>query len=106
MVEINTTYEGGLHCKAVHKPSGKIIETVDFTKKGKHTIRAKGILMVHGVELERIIKSEIEITSTGIKVNSGFSILLSDYNIPIPRVVKEKLANEIKVDVSTTLLPK
>jgi polyisoprenoid-binding protein YceI len=86
--------------------SGKIIETVDFTKKGKYTIRAKGMLMVHGVELERIIKSEIEITLTGIKVSSGFSILLSDYNIPIPRVVKEKLANEIKVEVSTTLVPK
>ena len=86
--------------------SGKIIETIDFTKKGIYTIRAKGFLMVHGIEQERIIKSEIEITSTGIKVNSSFSILLSDYNIPIPRVVKEKLANEIKVDVSTTLLPK
>jgi polyisoprenoid-binding protein YceI len=86
--------------------SGKIIETIDFSKKGTYTIRAKGFLMVHGIELERIIKSEIEITSTGIKVNSSFSILLSDYNIPIPRVVKEKLANEIKVDVSTTLLPK
>lgn len=86
--------------------NGKIIETVDFTKKGKYIIRAKGTLMLHGVELERIIKSEIEITSAGIKVNAGFTILLSDYNIPIPRVVKEKLANEIKVEVSTTLLPK
>ena len=27
MVEINTTYTGGLHCKAVHKPSGAVIET-------------------------------------------------------------------------------
>ncbi len=27
MVEINTTYEGGLHCKAIHKSSGVTIET-------------------------------------------------------------------------------
>ncbi len=27
MVEINTTYSGGLHCKAIHKPSGALIET-------------------------------------------------------------------------------
>ncbi len=27
MVEINAKYEGGLHCKAVHEPSGKFIET-------------------------------------------------------------------------------
>ena len=27
MVEINVTYEGSLHCKAVHKPSGTEMET-------------------------------------------------------------------------------
>jgi len=27
MVEINTVYEGSLHCKAIHKPSGVTIET-------------------------------------------------------------------------------
>lgn len=38
MVEINATYEGGLHCKAVHQPSGKSIETdapVDNHGKGE-----------------------------------------------------------------------
>jgi putative redox protein len=38
MVEINTTYTGGLHCKAIHKPSGKILETdapVDNKGKGE-----------------------------------------------------------------------
>ena len=38
MVEINTVYEGGLHCKAVHKPSGGTIETdapVDNRGKGE-----------------------------------------------------------------------
>ncbi len=38
MVEINTTYSGGLHCKAVHKPSGAIIETdapIDNRGKGE-----------------------------------------------------------------------
>lgn len=36
MVEINTTYEGGLHCKAVHKPSGVVLETdAPLDNKGK-----------------------------------------------------------------------
>src|SRR4030095_2373461 len=38
MVEINAKYEGGLHCKAVHKPSGTAIETdapVDNHGKGE-----------------------------------------------------------------------
>ncbi|MBE2226034.1 MAG: OsmC family protein [Ignavibacteria bacterium] len=38
MVEINTVYQGGLHCKAIHKPSGVTIETdapVDNRGKGE-----------------------------------------------------------------------
>jgi putative redox protein len=36
MVEINSTYEGGLHCKAIHKPSGVVLETdAPLDNKGK-----------------------------------------------------------------------
>lgn len=36
MVEINATYTGGLHCKAVHKPSGVKLETdAPLDNKGK-----------------------------------------------------------------------
>lgn len=83
--------------------TGKIIEDLDFSKPGTYEIRAKGILSIHGIEQERIIKSNLEIRGNGIQVRSMFSILLSDYNIPIPRVVKEKLANEIKVEVMAML---
>lgn len=86
--------------------SGKIIEAINYEQKGKYTIRAKGILTIHGVEQERIIKSEMELTGKSILINSSFTVLLSDHQIPIPRVVKEKLANEIKVDIKTELLPK
>lgn len=86
--------------------NGKIIETVDYNTKGKYTIRAKGILSIHGVEQERIIKSDIEITGNSIRISSNFTVLLSDHNIPIPRVVKEKLANEIKVTINTELFAK
>ena len=41
--------------------NGKIIEDIDFTTPGKYSVRAKGILFIHGIEQERIIKSEIEI---------------------------------------------
>ncbi len=86
--------------------SGKIIETIDYSSKGKYTIRAKGKLTIHGVDQERIIKSEIEVTGNSIRISSNFSIMLSDHNIPIPRVVKEKLANEILVSINTELFAK
>jgi len=86
--------------------SGKIIEDIDFTKDGEHSVRAKGKLAVHGVAQERIIKTDLIIKQGKIFAKSAFTVLLADHNIPIPKVVKDKLANEIKVDVSTQLVPR
>lgn len=39
---------------------GKIIEKIDFEQPGVQSVRAKGKLTLHGVEQERIIKSQLE----------------------------------------------
>ena len=83
--------------------SGKIIEDVDFTKNNTLTVRAKGILTVHGVPKERIIKSDMTIKNGAVFIKSNFTVLLEDNNIPIPKVVHEKLSSEIKVEVNSEL---
>ncbi len=85
---------------------GKIIEDVDLSKDGNYTVRAKGILIIHGVEQERIIKSDLTVKENKVMIKSDFSVLLSDHNIPIPKVVYQKLANEIKVQVNAGLQPR
>jgi len=82
---------------------GKIIEDIDLTIDGIYELRAKGILKIHGVEMERIIKGKVEVKNEKIKIESHFSILLSDHKIKIPRVVHEKIANEILVDLTIEL---
>lgn len=76
--------------------TGKIIEKVNLTKNGTYTVRAKGKLKVHGVTKERIIKSRLTISDGVFKVESGFSILLSEHNIDIPKVVRQKITEEIQ----------
>ena len=83
--------------------SGKIIEDIDFSKNGTFTVRAKGNLNIHGVVQERIIKSELFIKDGKISIRSDFTVLLIEHNIPIPKVVHEKLASEIKVEVKADL---
>jgi polyisoprenoid-binding protein YceI len=83
--------------------NGKIIEDIDLSQPGTYTVRAKGILTIHGVSKERIIKSDVEVKNGMMKIKSNFTVLLSDHNIPIPRVVKEKLANEIVVELLAEL---
>jgi polyisoprenoid-binding protein YceI len=84
--------------------SGKIIEDIDFSKDGLYTIRAKGNLTIHGVVQERIIKSDLVVKDGKITISSNFTVLLADHNIPIPKVVHEKLASEIKVEVKADLV--
>ncbi len=83
--------------------SGKIIEDDDLTKDGDYIVRAKGLLTVHGVSQERIIKSNLNVLKGRMKLNSSFTVLLADHNIKIPRIVSEKLSAEIKVDVEAFL---
>lgn len=86
--------------------AGKIIEDVDLTVDGTYELRTKGTLTIHDVSQERIIKADVTVKQKIITVHSNFTVLLSDHNIPIPKVVYQKLANEIKVEVNAIFEPR
>ena len=86
--------------------SGKIIEDEDLSKDGTYTIRAKGNLTIHGVAQERIIRSTVQVSQGKMKITSGFTVLLADHGIKIPRIVSEKLSSEISVQIQADLDPK
>jgi len=86
--------------------SGKVIEDIDLTINGVYDIRAKGKLKIHGKEMERIIRCIATVENGTVKVESHFTILLSDHNIKVPKVVHEKIASEIFVDIEATLTKK
>lgn len=85
--------------------SGRIIEETDLGKPGEYTVRAKGMLTVHGVSRERIIKSRVVVNGQACTVSSSFSVLLADHDISIPKVVHQKIAEEIEVRVDAVMNP-
>lgn len=84
--------------------SGRIIEDIDLGKDGSYSVRAKGNLTIHGVTQERIIKCDLLVKDGKLSVKAGFTVLLAEHNILIPKVVHEKLASEIKVEVKADLV--
>jgi hypothetical protein len=84
--------------------AGKFIDKVDFTKKGVMAVKVKGKLNIHGVEKERIIKADIEIKDNQIIVKSKFTVLLVDHNISIPKIVFQKIAEEINVSIDAIFI--
>jgi len=83
--------------------TGKIIEFVDFTKAGTYTIRAKGQLNIHGRSKERILKIEIISNGTVLSAKTQFMVPLMDHQIEVPKIVNQKIAQEIAVTVRATL---
>ncbi len=79
--------------------SGKFIESIDYNAIGKYTVRAKGMFEIHGVKQERIIKGILEVTKAGLAIHANFIVALEDHNIKVPKIVNEKIAETIKVDV-------
>jgi len=85
---------------------GKIIEDVNLAVDGTYLVRAKGIFKIHGVSKEQIIKVRMIVKNAVIDAESKFEILLSDYEIKIPKIVNQKIASVITVEVKALLKPK
>ncbi len=82
--------------------TGKIIEKVDLTQDGTYTIRTKGKLDIHGVAQERILKSRIVVKGERFTLQCYFTINLEEHDISVPRIVYQKIAKEIQVQVKAT----
>lgn len=94
------------HLYPVSTFNGKIIEEIDLKSSQEQMVRAKGILDIHGVSQERIIKGTVKVINDKIQVKAEFSVLLEDHQIKIPKVVNQKIAESITVSVSTELTKK
>jgi polyisoprenoid-binding protein YceI len=76
---------------------------IDYTKDGSYNAKVKGKLTIHGITKDIETSGTVKVTGGKLDVNSSFTILLSDYNISIPSVVKDKISNSIRITVDCTL---
>ncbi|MEO5583515.1 MAG: YceI family protein [Saprospiraceae bacterium] len=78
---------------------GRLIEDIPFNTPGTYSVRAKGMLTIHGVSKERIIKGSITIIPGAAQLTTSFSVPLADHGITIPRIVTQKIAEQIAVTI-------
>jgi hypothetical protein len=84
---------------------GKIIEEVDISSPGTFNIRAKGMLKVHGIQKDRIIRCKMQVGTERITVVSNFTVPLNEHEIKIPSIVQQKIAEVIEVSVRFEMTP-
>jgi polyisoprenoid-binding protein YceI len=79
--------------------TGRLIEDISFDTPGTYMVRAKGNLDIHGISKERIIKGTLVVHQSGGSLNTVFSVPVLDHGISIPRIVRQKIADQIQVSV-------
>ena len=84
---------------------GMIAEDVDISKDGEYPATAKGKLVLHGVEQDIILVGRIKRSGSSITVISDFKVALKDFNITIPKLLFENIAEIIEVHVSLEYKP-
>lgn len=78
---------------------------INYSKDGTYTAKVKGKLTIHGVTKDVESTGTLKINGGKIDANSVFNVLISDYNIKIPAIVKDKVSNTIKITVDCGLEP-
>ncbi|KAA9338924.1 YceI family protein [Adhaeribacter soli] len=76
------------------------LSAVDFKKDGTYKVNVKGNLTIHGVTKEVELPATITVASGAVKANAVFNVAPEDYQIEIPKLVREKIARQIKVTVN------
>ena len=86
---------------------GSIINNsdVNYTKDGSYTAKVKGKLTIHGITKDVETTGTVKVDGGKLDIASTFNILLSDYEIKIPAIVKDKISNSIKITVDCKLEP-
>jgi polyisoprenoid-binding protein YceI len=97
--------ESDKYPKAEFKGTISNNSAINYTKDGSYTAKVKGKLTIHGVTKDVETTGTLKINGGKIDANSSFNVLMSDYNIKIPAVVKDKVSNNIKITINCNLEP-
>ena len=84
---------------------GKINEKIDFSATGVFQLTTSGILSLHGKEKEINEKGTIEISKEKITLTTEFNVAISDFNIKIPQLLFNNVADTVQVKLKANYVP-
>ncbi len=78
---------------------------VNYSKDGSYPVKVKGKLTIHGETKEVETTGTVQVKNGKVAANSAFNVQLTDYKIEIPKLVKDNISNNVKIEVDCTLDP-
>lgn len=98
--------ESDQYPKAILRGQLKDFDITSLANAGTMTFMLDGTLEFHGVK--NPINIPVELTSNGnnLSINSEFDVAPKDYNIKIPNIVSDQIADQVHVTVQGVLVKK
>lgn len=78
--------------------AGRVV-TLEETGPGSYRALTRGSFSVHGIEREREIECSAEGADGALRVRCAFQVLLSDHEIPIPKLMFMKIDEVMELDL-------
>lgn len=78
---------------------------IDINSKEIQKVVVKGTLTMHGTSNEVEAEGTLQFDGEKIIAKSEFNVLLSDYKIKIPSVVKDNISNNILISLNMNYKP-
>jgi polyisoprenoid-binding protein YceI len=85
--------------KSTFKGHIEDLDKVSFDKDGKYTVSVTGDLTIHGQSRTLTTPATLTILKGTALADAQFDIVLSDYRISIPSLVKDKISKTVKIAV-------
>jgi hypothetical protein len=79
------------------------VSRIEEPSPGTYVVSARGILSIHGVDRERTLECRTEDAAPPHRVRCAFTILLSDHDIEIPRLMFMKVADQVELSLEFIL---
>jgi len=92
--------ESDKYPKSIFKGTISNINKVNFQKNGLYPVTVKGMLDMHGIKKELEANGTLKVTAEAVSSNAEFTVLLSDFNITIPNLVKDKISKTVTIKVN------
>jgi len=89
------------------KFKGKIVDisSINFAKDGIYRAFVEGEMTIHGITKKIKAKGSLEMKNSFIYIKSHINIALSDYDIKVPNIVKDKVAKIINIKINAKYKP-
>jgi len=77
----------------------------DLSKDGSYPVKVKGKMTIHGITQDVAADGTLTVKQQSLQADANFTILLSDYKVKIPSLVKNNLSNTVNIAVACMMQP-